>query len=161
LRALDLSPLSTAMYERPGEFEMDGPWLRHKPSRHAFFIRKGKLARIEARCSCAMLSFAPEQAEEFARALTVWSDRYWRPLQIERDAELRAAEINRQFALHFRPPGRLGWVRMRLADAWHAAWEALTRPDPPPLSLAPLQPELPAVGTAPEREATTRHAVDA
>jgi hypothetical protein len=135
MRTLDLTPMMSAMRDRPGDFVMEKPWLRHRPSGHSFLILEGTLVRIETRCSCAELRANPTQANAFARAFDGWVSDYWQPLQAERAAERRAAEINRQFAAHFRPPTRLERMRMRLADAWRAALQELTRPDPAPLAI--------------------------
>lgn len=107
MRTLDLTPVLTAMRERPGDFEMDDAWLRHRPSRHSFLVARGKLERIEAACSCAELRVEPQQAEQFAAVHNAWIEAYWCPLQIQRAAQRRAAEINRQFAAHFLRPSRL------------------------------------------------------
>src|SRR5271166_4059596 len=137
MRTLDLTPVMAALRERPGEFELCGPILQHRASRHSFRIERGKLAAIEADCSCAQLRADPLQAEQFMAMVRAWTEAYWRPLQIERAATRRVAEINRQFAAHFRPPGRMLRWQMRLQAAWRAAWEALTLPEPAPLALSP------------------------
>jgi hypothetical protein len=128
-----------AMRDRPGDFVFEECWLRHRPSGHSFLILRGRLARIETRCSCAELRPDASQTDEFARVFDAWRMDYWQPLQAERAAERRAAEINRQFTNHFRRPSRATRAWMRLADAWRAAAQALTRPDPAPLAI-----ELPA-----------------
>ena len=135
MRTLNLMPMIGALRDRPGDFVLEKPWLRHRASGHSFLILDGALARIETRCSCAELRPDPSQTDEFARVFNAWLSDYWKPLQAETAAERRAAEINRQFAAHFRPPTRLMRLRMRLADAWHAAAEALTRPAPARLAI--------------------------
>jgi hypothetical protein len=163
MRRLDLTPMIAAMRDRPGDFDMEGAWLRHLPSGHAFLIQKGKVARIEARCSCAELVAEPQQLAKLAILLRAWTEGYWRPIEIERAAERRAAEINRQFAAHFRPPNYLRRLRLRLSDAARAAWRELTRPAPLPLML---EPELAAVAfeepAQPTRQSVeTRETIDA
>jgi hypothetical protein len=138
MRTLDLTPMMSAMRDRPGDFIFESPWLRHRPSCHSFLIFGGVLARIETPCSCGELRPNPSQTDEFASVFNSWMSIYWQPLQAHRAAEGRAAEINRQFTAHFRPPSRLTRLRMRLADAWRAAGRELTRPDPAPLAIEPL-----------------------
>jgi hypothetical protein len=135
MRTLNLMPMISALRDRPGDFVMEKPWLRHRPSGHSFLILDGALARIETRCSCAELRPDPSQTDEFARVFNAWMSDYWKPLQAESAAERRAAEINRQFAAHFRPPTLLMRMRMRLTDAWRAAGEVLTRPAPARLAI--------------------------
>jgi hypothetical protein len=160
VRTLDLTPLMTAMRNRPSEFEMQEPWLRHRPSGHSFLIQSGVLIRIEARCGCAELRAEPSQAAEFGRVLDAWIFGYWRPLQIGRAAERRAAEINRQFTAHFRPPSQLARVARRLADAWRAAVQELRRPEPQPLVIE-LPREEPQMMAAPPQSAPERPTVSA
>jgi hypothetical protein len=135
MRTLDLTPMMSAMRDRPGDFIFESPWLRHRPSGHSFLIVGGVLARIETPCSCGELRPNQSQTDEFARVFNSWMSIYWQPLQAYRAAERRAAEINRQFTSHFCRPTRLMRLRMRLADAWRAAGRELTRPDPAPLTI--------------------------
>jgi hypothetical protein len=156
MRTLDLAPAMNAMQNRPGDFVFQAPWLRHRPSGHSFLMLSGALTRIEARCSCAELRPNRAQLDEFAATYKVWMSTYWQPLQAEAAAERRAAEINRQFAAHFRPPSAVGRISLRLADAWRAAWRELMRPGPPPLHIELDQQPAHAVieggATAPTRQ---------
>ena len=161
MRTLDLTPLMTAMRSRPGEFEMNEPWLRHRASGHAFLILNGTLARIQAPCSCGELVAEPSQTAEFVRVLNAWTMGYWRPLQITRAAERRAAEINRQFAAHFRPPGRWTSLARRVACAWRAAVLELRRPAPEPLAVELLPPEEQTTTATARPAVNRRQTVDA
>jgi hypothetical protein len=160
MRTLDLKPVMTALRDRPGDFDMDGSWLRHRPSRHAFLMLHGRLERIEAVCSCAQLRAEPSQTSEFSQVFALWNETYWRRLQAERAAELRAAMINRQFAAHFRRPSRLARLRLRVTDACTAAWAALTRPEPEPLTLEDL-PAAPGASRTFAPPARTHERIDA
>jgi hypothetical protein len=108
---LDLTPMLRAIRERPGEFDMrEGGDLHHLPSRHLVKFDPQGNARIYARCECSQLTVRREQSLEMQEAFQIWTEAYWNPLQARRAAERRVAEINRQFAAHFRPPGR--WWRL-------------------------------------------------
>ena len=108
---LDLTPMLRAIRERPGEFDMrEGGDLHHLPSRHLVKFDPQGNARIYARCECSQLTVRREQSLEMQEAFQIWTEAYWKPLQARRAAERRVAEINRQFAAHFRPPGR--WWRL-------------------------------------------------
>jgi len=101
---LDLSPMLQAMRVRPSEFEMQGGYLHHIPSRHLLNFDHSGIARVHARCDCAMLDVSREQSEEMRAAMSAWKVVYWEPRLAEIEAEKRAAAINREFASHFRPP---------------------------------------------------------
>jgi hypothetical protein len=104
---LDASPMIRALSEDPSAFEIRRNCLRHRPSRHwlAFDIEGN--ARIFARCDCANLRVNREQSEQLQAAVAVWEETYWYPLLADAAAERRVAEINREFAKHFGPPGRV------------------------------------------------------
>jgi len=102
---LDLTPMLQAMRTRPSEFEMQGSYLRHKPSHHLLNFDIWGNARVHARCDCAMLDVTREQSEEMKAAIAAWKVVYWEPHLAQLEAERRAAQINREFASHFRPPG--------------------------------------------------------
>jgi hypothetical protein len=91
---LDVSPMITALRERPDEFDMKHGWLRHTPSRHRYKFDSHGNVLFDTTCSCAMLSIRDEQTRQLHTAFTAWHQAYWQPLM-----------INRQFASHFRPPG--------------------------------------------------------
>src|SRR5260370_14606907 len=101
---LDLSPMLQAMRVRPGEFELQGAYLHHVPSHHLLNFDTSGNARVHARCDCAMLNVSREQSEEMKAAMSAWKVVYWEPHLAQIEAEKRAAEINREFASHFRPP---------------------------------------------------------
>jgi hypothetical protein len=107
---LDLSPMLQAMRLRPSEFEMQGAYLHHVPSRHLLNFDTSGNARVHARCDCAMLSVSRDQSEEMRAAMSAWKVVYWEPHLAQIEAEKRAAEINREFASHFRPPN--AWRRL-------------------------------------------------
>jgi len=107
---LDLTPMIRAIRERPSEFDMRGGDLHHLPSRHLVRFDLQGDARIYARCECSQLAVRREQSLEMQEAFQIWTETYWKPLQARQAAERRVAEINRQFAAHFRPPGR--WWRL-------------------------------------------------
>src|SRR3954453_18726141 len=117
----------TAMRYRPDEFEMQESWLKHRASGHCFLLRNGALVRIEASCSCAELRAEPSQTAMFERVLETWTADFWRPLQTRHAAERRAAEINRNFSDHSRPPRPLARLARRVVQAWHAAMRELQR----------------------------------
>jgi len=102
---LDLTPMLQAMRTRPSEFEMQGSYLRHKPSHHLLNFDIWGNARVHARCDCAMLDVTREQSEEMKAAIAAWKVVYWEPHLAQLEAERRAAQINREFASHFQPPG--------------------------------------------------------
>ena len=106
---LDLSPMLQAMRVRPSEFEMQGAYLHHVPSHHLLNFDTSGHARVHARCDCAMLDVSREQSEEVKAAMSAWKVVYWEPRLAQIEAEKRAAEINREFASHFRPPN--AWRR--------------------------------------------------
>jgi hypothetical protein len=106
---LDLSPMLQAMRLRPSEFEMQGVCLHHIPSHHLLNFDTTGLARVHARCDCALLDVSREQSEEMRVAMSAWKVVYWEPRLAEIEAERRAAVINREFASHFRPPN--AWRR--------------------------------------------------
>jgi len=106
---LDLSPMLQAMRVRPSEFEMQGICLHHIPSHHLLNFDASGIARVHARCDCAMLDVSREQSEEMRAAMSAWKVVYWEPRLAEIEAEKRVAAINREFASHFRPPN--AWRR--------------------------------------------------
>jgi hypothetical protein len=106
---LDLSPMLQAMRVRPSEFEMQGVYLHHIPSHHLLNFDTSGIARVHARCDCAMLDVSRAQSEEMRAAMSAWRVVYWEPRLAEIEAEKRAAAINRDFASHFRPPN--AWRR--------------------------------------------------
>jgi hypothetical protein len=107
---LDLSPMLQAMRVRPSEFEVQGAYLHHVPSHHLLNFDTSGNARVHARCDCAMLAVSREQSEEMKAAMSAWKVVYWEPHLARIAAEKRAAEINREFASHFRPP--TAWRRL-------------------------------------------------
>lgn len=106
---LDLSPMLQAMRVRPSEFEMQGVYLHHVPSHHLLNFDTSGIARVHARCDCAMLDVSREQSEEMRAAMSAWKVVYWEPRLAQIEAEKRATAINREFASHFRPPN--AWRR--------------------------------------------------
>src|SRR5260221_14560803 len=105
---LDLSPMLQAMRVRPSEFEMQGICLHHIPSHHLLNFDASGIARVHARCDCAMLDVSREQSEEMRAAMSAWKVVYWEPRLAEIEAERRVAAVNRGFASPFRPPGLWG-----------------------------------------------------
>jgi hypothetical protein len=101
---LDLSPMLQAMRLRPSEFEMQGVCLHHIPSHHLLNFDTSGLARVHARCDCAMLEVSRDQSDEIRVAMSAWRVVYWEPHLAQIEAEKRVAKINREFASHFRPP---------------------------------------------------------
>jgi hypothetical protein len=112
---LDISPMLQAMRARPFEFEMQGSYLRHRPSHHLVNFDIWGNARVHARCDCAMLEVSRDQSDELKAAVAAWKIVYWEPHLAELEAERRAARINREFAAHFRPPGLIRRLFARLA----------------------------------------------
>jgi hypothetical protein len=99
LRALDVSPMISALRFQPSDFEYAHGWLRHVPSRHRFqFDRRGQVT-IDALCGCAAMTVSPEQTDALVGMFKIWREQYWLPL-----------ETNREFAAHFREPN--AWVRL-------------------------------------------------
>lgn len=99
---LDARPMIRALYEAPEEFEIRRNCLRHRPSRHWLVFDDDGGARILARCDCTVLPVSREQGEELHAAAVIWEASYWRPLLAHAAAERLVAEINREFAGHFR-----------------------------------------------------------
>jgi hypothetical protein len=116
---LDLTPMLQAMRARPSEFDMQASYLRHIPSQHLLTFNIWGNAVVHAGCDCAMLQVSREQSDEMKAALSAWKVVYWEPRLAEIAAEKRAVQINREFALHFRPPGlwRRFFARLRRSDA--------------------------------------------
>ncbi len=106
-RYLDLSPMLQAISEQPADFEMDKQYLLHVPSGHRVAFDAQGHARIHARCACAEFSVSPAQSAEIEAAIARWEERYWRPLVARKAAEHRVAEIDRAFAVRFRPRSAL------------------------------------------------------
>src|SRR5215469_13442686 len=100
---LDASPMIRALSESPGDFEVRGGLVRHRPSRHMLRFDVCGKAKLVARCNCAELAISQEQSDELRAAVAVWRDTYWVPLMAREAADRRVAEINREFAAHFRP----------------------------------------------------------
>jgi hypothetical protein len=96
---LDVGPMIAALRTRPADFEMDGSWLHHFPSRHRFKIDREGNVGLDACCDCAILHVRREQGRELWNAFQIWHSAYWRPI-----------EINKEFAHHFRSPN--GWQRL-------------------------------------------------
>jgi hypothetical protein len=139
-----------AMRARPSEFEMQGSYLRHKPSHHLVNFDIWGNARVHARCDCAMLDVTRDQSQELKEAIAAWKIIYWEPRLAQLAAARRAAEINREFASHFRPPGlwRRFFALFRSDEPHYAlgtdALETITpiRGTTPPQSGAPRTREL-------------------
>jgi hypothetical protein len=96
---MDVGPMIVALRTRPADFEMDGSWLHHFPSRHRFSIDREGNVRLDARCDCAILHVQREQGRELWNAFQTWHSAYWWP-----------TEINKEFARHFRTPNI--WQRL-------------------------------------------------
>jgi hypothetical protein len=109
---LDVGPLIAALRTRPTDFEMDGSWLHHFPSRHRFKVDQEGNVSLDARCDCAILRARREQGRELWHAFQVWHSAYWQPVT-----------INREFVRHFRSPNL--WqrfyrsVRVKVHQAFH------------------------------------------
>src|SRR5260221_10685057 len=107
---LDLSPMLQAMRLRPAEFEMQGTFLHHIPSHHLLNFDPSGLARVHARCDCAMLDVSRAQSEEMRAAMSAWRVVYWEPRLTEIEAERRGGAVNPGVPSPFPPPrfgGRL------------------------------------------------------
>jgi hypothetical protein len=104
---LDAAPMIQALSENPSAFEVDGNFIRHRPSRHWLSFDWHGNALIAARCNCAELRVSRQQSDALRAAVAVWQETYWRPLIAREAAERRVAAINRAFAKHFRPRGKL------------------------------------------------------
>jgi len=113
---------------RPSEFEMQGAYLRHIPSHHLLNFDTSGNARVHARCDCAMLSVSREQSDEMKAAMSAWRVVYWEPHLAQIEAEKRAAEINREFASHFRPPN--AWRRLLARFRRGSRFALRFEPDP-------------------------------
>ncbi|HWB49079.1 MAG TPA: hypothetical protein VG651_08210 [Stellaceae bacterium] len=103
---LNARPMIRALYEAPEEFEIRRNCLRHRPTKHWLVFDDDGNARILARCDCMVLRVSREQSEELHEAAVTWEVSYWQPLLAHAAAERRVAEINREFAGHFRPRRR-------------------------------------------------------
>jgi hypothetical protein len=90
---LDLDPIIAALRTRPTDFEMDGKWLHHFPSRHRFKVDQNGNVRLDALCDCALLHAQREQGQKLWNAFQIWHSAYWRPI-----------EINERFAREFAAP---------------------------------------------------------
>src|SRR5260221_5266020 len=101
---LDLSPMLQAMRLRPAEFEMQGTFLHHIPSHHLLNFDPSGLARVHARCDCAMLDVSRAQSEEMRAAMSAWRVVYWEPRLTEIEAERRLAAIDLEVFSLFPPP---------------------------------------------------------
>ncbi len=113
---LDLTPMITALRTAPDEFELVDGWLNHPRSAHGFRFRADDEVELRATCDCTLLAMRPEQTRELAKSFREWERDYWRPLL-----------INREFASHFAPPGRLRHLLIVLTGRLHQ-W--LLRPHP-------------------------------
>jgi len=82
---------------------MDGPYLRHIRSKHLLDFDHRGVARVHARCDCAVLQVSREQSAEMMAALSAWKVVYWAPHLAPIAAEKHAAKINSEFDSHFRP----------------------------------------------------------
>jgi len=82
---------------------MDGPYLRHIRSKHLLDFDHRGVARVHARCDCAVLQVSREQSAEMMAALSAWKVVYWAPHLAQIAAEKQAAKIDREFASHFGP----------------------------------------------------------
>lgn len=103
---LDVSPMVWSFRAAPEDFDMKGPWLRHKPSRHCFRFEPDGHVTLRAGCDCAYLAIRPEQESELKKSHQEWIASYWRPL-----------EINREFASHFRPRSALRRWALKVTGA--------------------------------------------
>lgn len=111
--ALDIAPMIDALKFQPSDFELKKGWLVHVPSRHRYrFDRRGQLT-IDAHCGCVLLAARREQEPELLSAFHRWREDYW-----------RAIEINREFADHFAPVGRVRRFARDLHMAWRRLWRA-------------------------------------
>lgn len=104
---LDVSPMMTALRTTPEDFDMNGRWLRHNPSRHCFRFDPGHVT-VRSGCTCSFLMIHPDQQLELERNFQAWQASYWRPI-----------EINRQFAGHFRTRSRIRRALIRGVAALH------------------------------------------
>lgn len=107
MQYLDAAPMIRALRENPSAFEMDGDYIRHRPSRHWLSFDWHGNALIAARCHCAELPVRREQSDALRVAVAAWEKNYWRPLLFREIAERRVVAINRAFAGHFRPRGKV------------------------------------------------------
>jgi hypothetical protein len=85
---LDASPMIRALSESPSEFEMEGNFVRHKPSRHVLKFDVHGDAQLVARCNCSQLPINQQQNVELRAAVAVWMDFYWRPLMARQAAAI-------------------------------------------------------------------------
>jgi hypothetical protein len=107
---LDINPMIVSLRTTPEEFDLHRGSLRHNPSGHDFQFDREGYVRIAARCDCSILAVRQEQGQELWRAFNEWQVSYWRPLQ-----------INKEFALHFRPRSRVRQFLINLTARWHCA----------------------------------------
>jgi hypothetical protein len=162
---LDISPMLVAMREQPATFSMSKGWLKHRPSRHRFWVGVDGHVTVDAECGCAGLSVRAEQGRELHQALQVWRTEYWVP-----------HEVNRHFARHFQPAAfwrrwisafLAMWSRDREDSAfalygrtWAESGRSLSEPNEPPPEgptrldqPPPLAPSSPHVHREPEEVA--------
>lgn len=96
---IDVTPMIEALKYQPDDFEFTNGKLVHVPSRHQFkFDRKGRVS-IEAPCNCSGRPVRSDLSAPLFEAFTVWHQRYWEPVR-----------INREFASHFEAPN--AWTRL-------------------------------------------------
>jgi len=145
---LDARPMIRALYEAPEDFEIRRNCLRHRPSKHWVVFDCDGNARIVARCECMVQRISREHSEQLQQAAATWEEAYWRPLLDHAAAERRVAEINREFASHFRARRR-----------WRAVTDAIRAlfgigPRRSSISVDPLLPEIAKLLPQPDTEET-------
>lgn len=97
---LDVNPMITSLRTTPEDFDMQGSWLRHNPSRHKFRFDANGHVSIRSGCNCTLLAIHPDQEASLTHGFETWRTNFWQPL-----------EINRQFAAHFH---YRSWLRRTL-----------------------------------------------
>jgi hypothetical protein len=130
LQYLDATPMIQALRDDPGTFEMRHRCMVHRASQHWLIFDENGNARILSRCSCAELPISRQHSRELKSAMEIWQQTYWRPLMAREAAERRTAEINRQFAAHFRRSRLRRTADLCLALLRITAWQPNYRIDP-------------------------------
>jgi len=125
---LDVNPMMASLRTRPDDFEMDGDWLQHTPSRHSFKFDEAGHVRLEAQCNCMMLAVSHEQERELWQAFQHWHQAYWVP-----------TEINREFASHFRPPNIFQRLHRAMMNRWRRRRRVAHEGPAPQTTMVPAE----------------------
>jgi hypothetical protein len=96
---LDMSPVLTALHERPHEFTVSDGWVQQHSSRYRLKAQADGHVLVETEVGSASLLISCSQGFHLFRAIENWRVNYWIP-----------REVNRIFARQIRP--RRLWQRI-------------------------------------------------